>query len=186
MDSGSSPSKWITKSSTLHADCRIFGVQKHHCMHPIDKREGDFFVIDSTDWVNVLAITKNKEVIFVRQYRFGTQHLSWEIPGGIIENNESAIIAGPRELDEETGYIGDKPTILGKCHPNPALFNNICHFILIENAELKNNQNLDCHEEIEIQLVPIDNAMNWITSQKEPIHAMTLNGLFFARNKLEK
>ena len=178
------PSKWNTISDELHADCRIFEVRKHSCKHPIDKREGDFFVITSNDWVNVVPVTCENEIIFVRQYRFGTQQLSWEIPGGVIDQQECPLLAGARELDEETGYVGNQPKAIGKCYPNPALFTNICHFILIENAKQVNKQNLDRHEEIEIKLVSIHQASQWLHSQDQPVHAMTLNALYFAKQHL--
>ena len=47
--------------------------------------EGDFFVLDTNDWVNVLAITPKQELVLVRQFRYGSQEFSLEPPGGVIE-----------------------------------------------------------------------------------------------------
>ena len=62
-----------------------------------DQTEGDFYVIDTNDWVNVLAVTSNKEIILVRQFRYGTEQYSLEPPGGVVEKGEDPILAGQRE-----------------------------------------------------------------------------------------
>jgi 8-oxo-dGTP pyrophosphatase MutT (NUDIX family) len=96
--------------------------------------EGDFFVLDTNSWVNVLAVTPNKELVLVRQFRFGTQEFSLEPPGGVIEKGEDPIVAGLRELEEETGYVGEDATLIGTARPNAAILSNQCYFVLVENV----------------------------------------------------
>ena len=82
--SSTPPSQWDLKENHLHSDCRIFEVYKQRFRRKSDGVEGDFFVLDTNSWVNVLAVAPNKELVLVRQFRFGTQEFSLEPPGGVI------------------------------------------------------------------------------------------------------
>ena len=132
--SKNSPSSWDLKDSHLHSDCRIFEVYKQRFRRRSDGVEGDFFVLETNSWVNVLAITPSRELVLVRQFRYGTQELSLEPPGGVIEKGEDPIEAGLRELKEETGFVGEKAVLIGSARPNAAILSNQCHFVLVENV----------------------------------------------------
>ncbi len=45
-------------------------------------------VIDTPDWVNVIAVTKDEQLVLIRQYRFGIAETTLEIPGGMVEPGE--------------------------------------------------------------------------------------------------
>ena len=89
----------------------------------------------------------------VKQYRFGTSKFELEIPGGIIEKDETPIEAGIRELREETGFVGNVHKYLGHVDPNPAFQANKCHTVLIENCQKLEEQELDPGEDIEIEIM---------------------------------
>ena len=72
------PSKWDLKNESLHSDCRIFEVYKRQFRRQSDGVEGEFFVLDTNDWVNVLAITPEQKLVLVRQFRYGTREFSLE------------------------------------------------------------------------------------------------------------
>ena len=177
------PALWTTLSEDLHASCRVFDVYKRHCKHPERGTEDDFFVIKSADWVQVLALTPEREILLVRQYRFGTEALSLEVPAGLIDPGESILEAAARELAEETGRVGDTPRLLGSCHPNPAILDNQAHFVLIENCHPKQAQNWDPHEEIEVVQLSIDEALKQAQSG-EISHAITLSAFFYLKTLL--
>jgi ADP-ribose pyrophosphatase len=71
--------------------------------------------------VNVLALTPDHRLVLVRQFRFGIDGFSLEIPGGVMEAGEDPLEAGLRELREETGFAGGVARLLGSVHPNPAI-----------------------------------------------------------------
>lgn len=146
----SAPARWSVQHEALHADCRVFQVYKEHCLHPLDQREGDFFVLHSRDWVLALPITEDGRLIMVRQYRFGTRALSSEAPGGIIDEGESPLLAAARETEEETGFTGGRAELLGTCAPNPAIQRNHCHFVLLEGVRPAGRIAPDAHEEIQV------------------------------------
>ncbi len=142
-----------------------------------DSKEGDFFVIETNDWVNVLAITSDKEIILVRQFRYGTEKYSLEPPGGVVEKGEDPIIAGVRELEEETGYAGNNPKIIGNVFPNSAIMANRCHFVLVNDVQKVKKVHFDEHEELETVKVPIDD-LTYLVQKGDITHSIAINAIF--------
>jgi 8-oxo-dGTP pyrophosphatase MutT (NUDIX family) len=92
-------------------------------------------VLESVDWVNMVALTPEGQSIMVRQYRFGVGYSTLETPGGMVDAGEDSLTAAKRELLEETGYTSDTWHYLGAVEPNPAVHNHLCHHWLAENAQ---------------------------------------------------
>ncbi len=123
---------------------------------PRTRREHDFVVIDCVDWVNVLALTADQQVVMVEQYRHGSNTVELEIPGGMMDAEDpSPEAAGQRELREETGYAGQNARLIGRVFPNPAIMTNVCFTILVENCRCAHPLELDGTEDLRTQLVPV-------------------------------
>ena len=75
-------------------------------------------VLEFSPWANALAVTKNNEAVLIKQYRHGVQKILWEIPGGVVEDNEHPSNGAKRELLEETGYSAPEFIEVGKIYPN--------------------------------------------------------------------
>lgn len=176
--SKSSPCDWKIQSISAHADCRVFSVLRKTCLHPERGAERDFFSIHSADWVNVLALTPEGKLVLVNQFRFGVEECSWEIPGGMLDDGEDALAAGLRELEEETGFVGKKARIIGKVWSNPAIMDNSCSFVLVEDAVLQSEMQWDQDEEIEVSLADVDEVLRWAREGRIR-HSLVLNALFF-------
>jgi 8-oxo-dGTP pyrophosphatase MutT (NUDIX family) len=116
--------------------------------------EAPFVVCESANWVIVLPITDQEEVVFIRQFRHGVQQNVLEVPGGIVDPGESPEEAAQRELREETGYEADKIEILGELLPNPALNNAWFHVALATGCRLVSQPEFDGWETIETLLKP--------------------------------
>lgn len=160
MENNSSPSPWRRISSSLETDCRIFQVMKKRFEHPVRNTEADFYVIDSNDWVVVVAETAEKELVLVRQFRFGIEDFSLEPPGGVLDKGEEPVEAGLRELLEETGYTSSDVEMMGWIHPNPPIMSNRCHYLLARNAKKTATPEWDEHEELETVLLPVSELKN--------------------------
>ncbi len=117
------------------ADCRVFRVSRSWVREPRGGRTHPFYRLDAADWVNVVPLTPEGQVVMVRQFRHGSRSFTLEIPGGIIDPGESPEAAASRELLEETGYRGVSLRPLGDTNPNPALFGNRVHTFLAEDCQ---------------------------------------------------
>ena len=154
----STPTRWDKLSQHTIAPTRIFDLSSARYRHPVRATERDFYVINSPDWVNVLAVTIDYHLVLVNQFRFGIDECSVEIPGGIIDHGESPLDAGLRELREETGFTGSEARLLGSVHPNPAILNNRCHFVLVEQCSRSAELEWDQDEEIAVTTEPIESV----------------------------
>lgn len=144
---------WKILSSEILHDYRIFKSRADRVISPRTNESHEMYVLEGPHWVNVFALTREKQVVLVQQYRHGTREITWEIPGGMIDNREGPALAASRELFEETGFAGDPPKLLGKIRPNPAFQSNCCYTMLIENARRIADPQPDDTEDIVIQLV---------------------------------
>ena len=107
-------------------------------------------IIDCPDWVNVIALTGEGQVVVIRQFRPGIWRPTLEIPGGMVDPGEDPQAAALRELEEETGYRPARVRALGWVHPNPALQGNRCHSFLAEGCVKVHAGALDDGEQIEV------------------------------------
>ncbi|HVU37173.1 MAG TPA: NUDIX hydrolase [Opitutales bacterium] len=167
------------------ADCRVFRVQRRRLRHATDGREGDFYIIEAPDWAHALALTPQREIVLVRQWRFGVEKLSWEPPGGVLDRGEDIVAAAQRELLEETGHAGSAARLLASAAPNPAIQNNYVHFVLVENCVPVAGTDFDTHEELETGIFPLSEVKQMI-QRGEIFHSLSLNALQFLFSELEK
>ena len=112
----------------------------------------DFYVVHLADSVTTLALTPDNQVVLVRQFRAGSRLDHWETPGGLLHPGEDPLLAGPRELFEETGYQGDPAISLGTVWTNPALVTTRMTTVLIPSARLVGPATLDVGEEVTVGL----------------------------------
>lgn len=185
MSSPEKPQRWKKLGSRPIAQTRIFEVESVDFHHPAQPAPRDFFLINAPDWVNVVALTPAHELVLVRQFRFGTNDLSLEIPGGVIDLGEAPMAAAVRELREETGYAGENVRLLGSVHPNPAMQTNRCHLVLVEKAQRTQALEWDRDEEFEILALPVEEVYAR-AYRGEITHALVLDALLLFRPHWER
>lgn len=140
--------RWIKKKTERVFENGFFNISKFYCSLEDHGTSHNFFVVNTFDWVNVVAVTKSGNFVMVKQHRLGSDEISLETPGGVIEQGEEPEKCAGRELLEETGYRGDRITLLNRSWVNPAIMSNSIYFYLIEGCEKIQDQDLDPAEDI--------------------------------------
>jgi 8-oxo-dGTP pyrophosphatase MutT (NUDIX family) len=136
----------------------------------------DYYVLRLADAVNVVAITTDRRLVLVRQFRAGSGRDSLETPGGLLNEGEDPLVAGARELLEETGYSGSPPQWLGTVWSNPSLLSSRCTTILIEDVRPVAATAFDDHEELTLEFVPEAEIPAMIEDGRID-HALVVQGL---------
>ncbi len=148
-----------------------------------DGRSGDFVYLQAPDWVHVIAVVQDAQgrdcFVLVRQYRHGSQQVSLEFPGGVVDPGEEPSVAALRELAEETGYQAGKVQQIGQSSPNPAILNNVMYtFLASDIDEQAGKQNLDATEIVDVHLVPCQDVLEGRCPEFSQ-HALMLSALYW-------
>jgi 8-oxo-dGTP pyrophosphatase MutT (NUDIX family) len=170
--------EWDKVDSAYAADAGLILFEKRidHMRNPRNDKVFERLVLESVDWVNMVAIDGNGDCVMIRQYRFGGAYTTLETPGGMVGPGEDSLGAAQRELMEETGYASDNWTYLGAVEPNPAFHNHLCHHWLAEDAYLARQQDLGDGELIAVELMNPEQVRAAVASG-ELKHALALSAL---------
>ncbi len=167
---------WQLEDRAYGPDLILFRARYDDLRHP---RSGDVLrrlVLESVDWVNMVALDVHGRSVMVRQYRFGVGYSTLETPGGMVDAGEGALEAARRELREETGYTGGTWHYLGAVEPNPAFHDHLCHHYLALDVVPTHDQDLTRGEAIRVELMTENQIADAVRSG-EIRHALALSAL---------
>ena len=175
------PHVWSQLSRRVIYAGRIFSILQAVRRSTERGRDFPFDILESPDWVNVVALTEAGKVVLIRQYRAGIESITTEIPGGTVDAGETQLEAARRELAEETGYESDAWELIGSVHPNPAFQTNTTYTFLARGARRTRGQHLEGAEEIEVDERPLDD-IRALVADGTITHALVICAFYHLAN----
>jgi 8-oxo-dGTP pyrophosphatase MutT (NUDIX family) len=143
-------------------------------------------VLEYPDWVDVIALTAEFDIVLVDQYRHPVQQVRTEFPAGAVDEGESPLQAIQRELREETGCVSDDWHLLGSAPVNPAWQSNRIHSYLALNAHRVAEQDLDKGEVIRRRQLAFPEFVRQVEAGELELPALQLAGLYLLQQYLRK
>ncbi len=153
---------WVTTDERVEYTTNIFKVLKRDMRIDSENHTATFSILDAPDWINVIALTPDNNIVLVEQYRYGTEVPTLELPGGVCDPGESPFESSKRELLEETGYSSEEWISLGKVSSNPAMQTNHTHSYLAKNCIKTAEQQLDGNERINVHVLPLTDFLDLV------------------------
>lgn len=170
-----------TLHSELIYDGKIIRVKKDTVSLP-DGKQATRELVGHPGGVGVIAVTEQREVLMVRQYRIAAREMMLEIPAGKLEYGEDPKACGIRELEEETGYQAASITYLGQYYATPGYCEEKISLYMAAGLT-KTKQNLDDGEFLAVEKIPLDTLYqmvmrNEINDMKTAVAVLKAKELF--------
>jgi 8-oxo-dGTP pyrophosphatase MutT (NUDIX family) len=154
--------KWKKIGTEVVFDAGIFRLRRDTVINPRNQLPLKTYGLESPDWVNIIALTPENEVVLVSQFRHGIEAVSLEIPGGVIDPGEEPIEAAARELLEETGFSTARIIPIGVVDAQPAYQNNRCHTFLALDVKRTAEPTPDEGEDLEVSVEPLARVRDYL------------------------
>lgn len=161
-------------------------VRKEHVQLPNGNEIPDYYILDYPDWVNVIAITKEKKFVLISQYRHGLGYTAMELCAGVTEKYDpSPLVSAQRELLEETGYGNGEWRLYTELSANPGTHTNMTYCYLATDVEKIADQNLEATEDISVHLLTAEEVKAILLRDgiKQALQAAPL-WKYFTENKI--
>ena len=80
---------WITTNERVEYTTNIFKVLRRNMEIKSENHKAAFSILEAPDWINVIALTSENEIVLVEQYRYGIKKPTLELPGGVCDPGEN-------------------------------------------------------------------------------------------------
>lgn len=156
-----------------------------------------FEIVDHPGGVGIVALRERQasgasaapEVVLVAQHRPAIGKELWEIPAGLVEENErdSPELTAARELREETGYIAESWRLLTRVYPSPGFSTETQTIFLARHASPNPETGGvpdDPTEIAQVRWLPLSEALEWCKTGII-VDSKTVLGLYLTHHLLQ-
>ncbi len=157
-------SHWKSLRKDPSIDLKLFDASFEYLINPRNNKEVKIVRLSGPDACNVITIMEDGRFLFVRQFRFGTNEYTLEVPGGLMEEGEDQLLSAKRELVEETGYTAPRWKFISSVPSNPVYLDCYVHHWIAEGANLTDPTKMDDAEDLEIVLLTAEEIIPAIQS----------------------
>ncbi len=171
------PQPWLVEQSRYVYECRPYMCLREDAVRlPNGARIPHYFVFEYPEWVSVLALTKEKRFVLIRQYRHGLRQVHYELPAGVAEASLSLLESAQQELLQETGFGGGQWSEWCRLCANPGTHTNWCHVFLATDVEPLQLPHLEPTEDISLCLLTRNEVLQTLQQGEvaQAIHAAAL------------
>ena len=168
--------KWKQLDREYIIDNRWVKLAKDKVQLPNGTSLDDFYVFEKKSVSLIVAVDEDNNVLIKSEYRYPVDEILYELPGGVIEDGDSALDAAKRELLEETGYTSDDWTKLLSGYDYPTKDTNVVNIFLVKNIKKTGEQKLEASEDIEFKFIPLNEAIDMCITNKIKVNG-TIAGL---------
>lgn len=186
MESGKNILPWKVVSREYLWRRPWLTVRKECVELPSGNRIPEYYVLEYPEWVNILAITRDKQLVMIRQWRHGLGRADFELPAGVCEREDaSPLESARRELAEETGYGGGQWEEFMVVSANPSTHTNLTHCFLATDVEMTSDPHPEATEDLSVHLLDPEQVKRLLLSDKikQALHAAPL-WKYMAMNRL--
>jgi len=152
--------KWEIVSSEYVVESPWYRLRRDVCRLPDGTVVDPYYVREHAGFSVVFALTPQRDVVFVRQYKHGAGESVLELPAGAIDPGEAPLACARRELEEETGYRAETFVHVADFITDPTSSTGRLHLYLAEQATPDGVAALDPTEDIDTVLVPLDRVID--------------------------
>ena len=174
---------WERLSSERLMETPYFTLRSDKLRLPDGNVKDPYYVLERPDAALVFPLTREGEVVLVRQYRPAIGRIELGLPAGLVEESEEPEKAARRELLEETGYAGGEWELLSVVASSPSLKDNWAHLYLARGVSRDASPQPDEYERVEVVLAPLRELLPKIFDG-EIVSSSGVAAIFFALNKL--
>ena len=168
---------WKVLESEYLAHKPWFTVRKEKVQLPNGNIIPEYFIYEYPSWINVIAITKEKQFVFISQYRHALGITAYELCAGVCEKKDKTpLVSAQRELLEETGYGNGNWSELMVIGVNPSTNTNLTYCYLATDVEPITSQHLEESEDIQVHLLSLNEVKELLINDqiKQALHAAPL------------
>jgi len=173
---------WTIRSQKTLLDRKWLRITEDSVLLPNGTVIDEFHVMHLPNWASVIAVTPDRRIVMVEQYRHGLGRTSLELPSGVIDPGEQPLEAAVRELYEETGYRAKDWLKLLEVSPEPSRSTHRAHFFVAFGAEPFGAASPEASEVIDVRVLSVRELLDGLNEGRID-HAAHIGAILLAEKR---